>query len=243
MEYIEGCSLAALLRKTPSERSPRLLVPIVLDMLAGLDAAHSLVDDDDQPLHLVHRDVSPQNVLVGIDGTARITDFGIARADSRITTTRPGQVKGKLAFMAPEQIRSQDVDRRADIFSAGAMLWPLLTGRRLFVGDSDAATLNNIIHGQDPAAEHDRLETAPGIRRGVSARPRARPRQAVRHRAGDGRGAAGGRRRGRRARFAARRRRVGGARVPRGARRASSGDPGGRDRDGRGLGCARPRAA
>jgi eukaryotic-like serine/threonine-protein kinase len=146
MEYIEGCSLAALLKKFQGQRPPRLLLPIVIDVLAGLHAAHSLKDDDGNPMNLVHRDVSPQNVMVGIDGTARITDFGIARAESRIMSTRPGQLKGKLAFMAPEQIRgTESVDCRADLFSAGAMLWSALTGRRLFLADSDAATLSNIL--------------------------------------------------------------------------------------------------
>src|SRR5579863_10487856 len=105
MEYIEGCSLSALLKKKRDDRPARFLVPIMLDALAGLDAAHSLVDDEGEPMNLVHRDVSPQNILVSIDGTARITDFGIARAEARISATRPGQLKGKYAYMSPEQIR------------------------------------------------------------------------------------------------------------------------------------------
>jgi eukaryotic-like serine/threonine-protein kinase len=146
MEYIEGCSLSALLKKNRNQRPPRLLVPIALDVLAGLHAAHSLKDDDGSPMNLVHRDVSPQNVMVGADGTARITDFGIARAESRILSTRPGQLKGKLAFMSPEQLKAAGkLDRRSDLFSAGAMLWSALTGRRLFLGDSDAATLSNVL--------------------------------------------------------------------------------------------------
>jgi serine/threonine-protein kinase len=135
-------------------------------MLAGLDAAHTLVDEDGRPLNLVHRDVSPQNVLVGVDGTARITDFGIARASSRVTSTQPGQLKGKIAYMSPEQIRSGDIDRRSDLFSTGAMLWSLLTGCKLFVGQNDAVTMNNIAHleipppstiGFKPPASFDRV--------------------------------------------------------------------------------------
>lgn len=145
MEYIEGCSLAALLTKNRDERPPRLILPIVIDVLAGLHAAHTLTDDDGKPMNLVHRDVSPQNVMVGADGVARITDFGIARAESRIMSTRPGQIKGKIAFMSPEQIRSTGVDCRSDLFSAGAMLWSAITGRRLFLSDTDAATLSNIL--------------------------------------------------------------------------------------------------
>jgi serine/threonine-protein kinase len=150
MEYVEGCALSALLRKQPDQRRPRLLVPIVLDALAGLDAAHSLADDDGKLLQVVHRDVSPQNVLIGIDGTARITDFGIARARSRITSTIPGQIKGKFAYMSPEQVRAGGIDRRSDVFSAGVMLWTLLTGRKLFVGDTDEATLKNVLHMEIP---------------------------------------------------------------------------------------------
>ena len=145
MEYIEGCSLSALLRKHRDHRPPKLIVQVVLDLLAGLDAAHSLTDDGGKPMNLVHRDVSPQNVLLGIDGTARITDFGIARAEARINSTRPGQMKGKIAYMAPEQIRGSAIDRRADIWAAGGMLWAMLTGRKLFVGDNDAATMTNIL--------------------------------------------------------------------------------------------------
>jgi serine/threonine protein kinase len=146
MEYVEGCSLSALLAKYRDSRPPRLIVPLVLDALAGLDAAHSLTDDDGKSLGLVHRDVSPQNILVGVDGSARITDFGIAKAASKINSTQPGQLKGKLAFMAPEQLKNaSNVDARTDVFAAGAMLWSALTGRRLFLGASDAETLNNVL--------------------------------------------------------------------------------------------------
>jgi serine/threonine-protein kinase len=146
MEYIEGCSLSALLSKDRDARSPRLIVPIVLDALAGLHAAHSLTDDEGRSMQLVHRDVSPQNIVVGIDGTARITDFGIAKAASKVNSTQPGQLKGKLAYMAPEQLKNaSNVDARTDVFAAGAMLWSALTGRKLFRGASDAETLNNIL--------------------------------------------------------------------------------------------------
>ncbi|MEP7053353.1 MAG: serine/threonine-protein kinase, partial [Pseudomonadota bacterium] len=105
MEYIEGDTLARLLARAAT-RGKRLPVPIALrialDMLSGLHAAHELRDDAGEPVNLVHRDVSPQNVLVGVDGIARITDFGVARAASRLTATRVGQLKGKIAYMAPE---------------------------------------------------------------------------------------------------------------------------------------------
>lgn len=150
MEYIEGCSLSALLKKHRNDRPAHLLVAIFLDILAGLDAAHSLTDDDGNSMKLVHRDVSPQNILVGIDGSARITDFGIARAEARINSTRPGELKGKIAYMSPEQIKSEEVDRRSDVFAAGGMLWSMLTGRRLFQGDNEAATMGNILSMEVP---------------------------------------------------------------------------------------------
>jgi serine/threonine-protein kinase len=145
MEYVEGCSLHALLVKNRESRPPRLLIPIILDALSGLHAAHALVDEDGNPMNLVHRDVSPQNILVGIEGTARITDFGVARAEARIISTRPGEVKGKVSYMSPEQIKGGKLDCRSDVFAAGAMLWSALTGRRLFSAEGDAGTMTNIL--------------------------------------------------------------------------------------------------
>ena len=153
MEYVEGCTLAALLRKHPEGRPARLIVPVLIDALDGLHAAHTLRDDNGSQLNLVHRDVSPQNMLIGIDGASRITDFGIAKAETRVTATVPGTRKGKLAYMAPEQLLDDGarIDRRADVFSAGAVLWNALTGLSLFRGESDAATLHNILYKPVPA--------------------------------------------------------------------------------------------
>lgn len=145
MEYVEGCSLSDILRRQREHRPAELIVPIAIDILRGLHAAHGLTDDAGAPLHLIHRDVSPQNILVGIDGVARITDFGIAKAEARITSTRPGMFKGKLQYMSPEQLRSRDLDPRSDLFSMGVVMWESLTGERLFRGPDDAATVHNII--------------------------------------------------------------------------------------------------
>lgn len=127
MEYIEGDTLARLLARaaTSGQRLPReIALRVVIDMLAGLHAAHELKDEMGQPTGLVHRDVSPQNVLVGLDGICRITDFGVARAASRLSATRVGQLKGKIAYMAPEQAMGKsDIDRRADVFAGGIVLW------------------------------------------------------------------------------------------------------------------------
>ncbi|MBK7581709.1 MAG: protein kinase [Myxococcales bacterium] len=150
MEYIEGDTLARLLARaaTSGQRIPApIVVRVVLDMLAGLHAAHELKDEMGQPTELVHRDVSPQNVLVGGDGVCRITDFGVARAATRLSGTRVGQLKGKIAYMAPEQALGQaDIDRRADVFASGIVLWEVLAGRRLFKADNEAATLSRVLN-------------------------------------------------------------------------------------------------
>ncbi|PKN31616.1 MAG: serine/threonine protein kinase, partial [Deltaproteobacteria bacterium HGW-Deltaproteobacteria-20] len=148
MEYVEGDTLASLLARASSVSHPAMpfgiSIRIMLDTLEGLEAAHGLTDDYGKRLGLVHRDVSPQNILVGLDGTARITDFGVARAASRLHATKVGQLKGKLAYMAPEQARGGEVDARTDVFAAGIVLWEALTMRRLFRGDNEAATLNRV---------------------------------------------------------------------------------------------------
>lgn len=149
MEYVEGDTLARLLARaaTTGEKLPRpVALRIVLDMLAGLHAAHELKDEMGLPTELVHRDVSPQNLLVGLDGICRITDFGVARAASRLSATRVGQLKGKIAYMAPEQAMGKsEIDRRADVFASGIVLWEVLAGRRLFKSENEAATLSRVL--------------------------------------------------------------------------------------------------
>ncbi|HVY49827.1 MAG TPA: serine/threonine-protein kinase, partial [Minicystis sp.] len=149
MEYIEGDTLARIVARALSGGSavPRpILLRIVLDALAGLHAAHELTDSTGQLVQLVHRDCSPQNILVGVDGCSRITDFGVARATARLSTTRADRLKGKLAYMAPEQAKGEsDIDRRADVFSMGIVLWEVLAGKRLFKGEHEAATLSRVL--------------------------------------------------------------------------------------------------
>jgi eukaryotic-like serine/threonine-protein kinase len=147
MEYIEGDHLGALLQKA-WKLGRRLPFPvtlrIVVDALEGLAAAHNLTDESGRRLQLVHRDVSPHNVMVSTDGVARITDFGVAKAEVRLSTTREGQFKGKLAYMAPEHASNGDADQRSDLFSMAIILWESLAGRRLFRAENHAATLNKI---------------------------------------------------------------------------------------------------
>jgi len=149
MEYIEGNHLGALLGEAAKggKRLPQPFVfRVLLDALQGLSAAHRLTDEDGHPLKLVHRDVSPHNILIGTDGIARLTDFGVAKADVRMASTRAGQFKGKLSYMAPEQASASETDQRSDLFSVGIILWESLTGRRLFKGETNAATLNRLLN-------------------------------------------------------------------------------------------------
>ena len=143
MDYVEGVTLTQVrsAKGLSDELKTRIGLRMILDALAGLHAAHELRDDEGTSLHIVHRDVSPHNVLVGSDGVGRITDFGIALATARIASSRPGMIKGKPQYMAPEQVLAGPVDRRADVFCAGIILWEFLSRGRLFRGDTEAATM------------------------------------------------------------------------------------------------------
>ena len=148
MEYVEGDSVAHLTKLTldASRRMPiSFAAAVVSQALHGLHAAHEARDRNGEPLGIVHRDVSPQNILVGVDGVSRVLDFGIAKAASRATATEDGQLKGKTAYMAPEQLNHGAVDRRTDVFAAAIVLWELLAGRRLFFADSPAAIMSRAL--------------------------------------------------------------------------------------------------
>lgn len=148
MDYIRGEAFSRLLRaarKKGIEPPFSFIATIVTGMLHGLHAAHEVTDERGQPLKVVHRDVSPQNVLVGVDGVPRLLDFGVAKAGARVQVTRDGQVKGKLSYMSPEQLTGQPVDRRADLFSAGVVLWEALTGKRLFLAEDSQEIIRRIV--------------------------------------------------------------------------------------------------
>lgn len=152
MDFVEGASLAELLQASTASGtrlSPRIGARIALDLCAGLQAAHELTDPAGEPLGLVHRDVSPQNVLVGVDGIARLADFGIAKHARSHPLTAAGTLKGKFSYMAPEYIRGNTVDARSDVFALGVVVWEMLTHRRLFAGDSTADTLRRVL--EEPA--------------------------------------------------------------------------------------------
>ncbi len=148
MEYVRGMSLADLVRlqaATETEVPPRFAVPILVGALRGLHAAHESTDWDGSPLSLVHRDFSPQNILVGLGGIPRVIDFGVAKALGRGDLTREDEFKGKLAYAAPEQLTGGLITRQTDLFSAGIVLWELLAGTRLFLGATDAETFGNVL--------------------------------------------------------------------------------------------------
>ncbi len=139
MEFVRGVSLSRLLAaaRERGERLPtKVVVAVILDVLRGLHAAHEARDESGRPLAIVHRDVSPQNVLVDKEGTARVLDFGIAKALGFEDRTRTGELKGKLAYMAPEQLLGEPVTRQTDLYAVGVLLWESLTGQSLFGGSS-----------------------------------------------------------------------------------------------------------
>ncbi len=142
LEYVHGDSLDRLLAAGPVP--PRIAAAIVSGALRGLHAAHEARAADGQPLELVHRDLSPHNILVDVAGVARVLDFGVARARGRLQATQDGQLKGKLAYLAPEQVHG-DTSRRSDLFTAGAVLWECLTGRRLFEGTNEGDLLAKVL--------------------------------------------------------------------------------------------------
>jgi serine/threonine-protein kinase len=148
MEYRAGVTLADLIASVyPKKVPPRIAVAIMAGVLRGLHAAHEAVDDEGRSLEIVHRDVSPQNIHVGVDGVARVLDFGIAKTTSRMQTTRAGEIKGRIAYMAPEQLLSRGIDHRVDIRAAAAVLWETLTGQPLFHGENEGETVTRVLGG------------------------------------------------------------------------------------------------
>ena len=153
MDYVQGGALSSLLSATQRHPlDPQIALTVLLDAAAGLEAAHTLTDERGRSLGVVHRDVSPENVLVGTDGMARISDFGVAkilRATAGATDGR--DLKGKIAYMAPECIRRGKIDARSDVFALGVVAWEAFTERRLFRASSEVATLQRVL-GMTPEA-------------------------------------------------------------------------------------------
>lgn len=166
MEYVEGDDLRSILRRA-SERG--LPMPVELSLFiaskvaAALDYAHRRKDFDEKELGLVHRDVSPQNVLISYEGDIKLCDFGIAKAASKASHTQAGALKGKLQYMSPEQAWGRPLDRRSDIFALGAVLFEMLTGRKLFKGDSEMSVLEQVREARIPSIAEFNEDSTPEI--------------------------------------------------------------------------------
>jgi serine/threonine-protein kinase len=148
MEYIDGCSVADLLRlfrREGRQLEPELAARLIMQVAAGLHAAHETLDQEGAALEIVHRDISPSNILLSVDGNAKLIDFGIAKARNRLSQTEAGvALKGKYKYIAPEQATRATVDRRSDIFSLGAVFWELLVGQPLFPDESHSALVDRL---------------------------------------------------------------------------------------------------
>ncbi len=154
MEYVDGADLKAVLESL-RKRNRLMAVEeacfVALKICEGLAYAHELKDDVGRPFGVVHRDVSPPNVLITKHGEIKIVDFGLARASTQLEKSEPGIIKGKFSYLAPEAALGQDVDHRADIFAVGIILWEMLSSRRLFLGETDFATVKLVQQAQVPA--------------------------------------------------------------------------------------------
>ncbi len=147
LEYVNGRDLRSIFDRMRSkgESLPiALACHVMMQVCEGLDYAHNKRDGQGRELHLVHRDISPQNVLIGYEGEVKLIDFGIAKAAGKASTTQAGILKGKFGYMSPEQVRGLPIDKRSDIFAVGIVLYELLTGERLFVGETDFSTLEKV---------------------------------------------------------------------------------------------------
>ncbi len=170
MEYLVGESLSRVHRRVVANADQRTstLLParmarVIAQACEGLHAAHELTDADGESLHVVHRDVSAENLFVTYDGATQVVDFGIAHASQRVHQTEAGQVKGTFPYMAPEQMTAAVVDRRVDVWALGAVLWELLTLRRLFLRDTDVNTMYAVLSGEIRPPSHHRSDVPPEL--------------------------------------------------------------------------------
>jgi hypothetical protein len=153
MEHLHGHDLSRTLRRMRHQRMPLLFqqaITIVRDVAAGLHYAHECIGDDGANLNIIHRDVSPHNVVLTFKGEVKVVDFGVAKATSQIARTRTGVLKGKTAYMSPEQAMGEPLDRRTDVFSIGIMLWELTTGRWLYRRKTELETLKAVVELDAP---------------------------------------------------------------------------------------------
>lgn len=156
MEFVDGANLKTVvetLRKQGKAVPLKSAVYIVMEACRGLSYAHELVDDDDVPLHIVHRDISPPNIMITKRGEVKVADFGLAKASTQLEKTDPGVVKGKFSYLSPEAATGQDVDARADVFALGIVLWEMVAGRRLFLAESDYQTVKMVAQADVPSLQ------------------------------------------------------------------------------------------
>nr|BDT30920.1 serine/threonine protein kinase [Myxococcus sp. MH1] len=166
MEYVQGDDVRRLEKFSRTQGKPLsvgLILRIIADAAAGLHYAHQARDPQGRPMRLVHRDVSPQNILVGFDGGVKVIDFGVAKAATSSANTATGVLKGKYPYMSPEQASGLAIDARSDLFALGVVMWELLTGKRLFKGDSDLMTLRLVKDCQVPRPSQLNPKLPPGL--------------------------------------------------------------------------------
>lgn len=154
MEFVDGANLKSIaehIKKSGRDFPVEHAVYVSLELCKGLSYAHELTDPSGIPLHIVHRDMSPPNVLVTKHGEVKIVDFGLAKANSQLEKSEPGIIKGKFSYLSPEAAMGQEVDARTDVFAVGIILWELLAGQRLFLGDTDFQTVKRVQAAQVPS--------------------------------------------------------------------------------------------
>src|SRR6188508_1563386 len=155
MEFVDGANLKALLDRL-KQRGKRMeighAIYLMVEACKALSYAHHVENPENgEPLHIVHRDISPPNILISKNGEVKVVDFGLAKANSQIESTDPGVVKGKFSYLSPEAASGLEVDRRADVFAVGILLWEMITGRRLFYGDTDYQTVELVRQARVPS--------------------------------------------------------------------------------------------
>jgi serine/threonine-protein kinase len=167
-EFVDGANLKAIIehiKKTGKDFPVEAAVHISLEICKGLAYAHELTDPNGVPLYIVHRDMSPPNVLITKYGEVKIVDFGLAKANSQLEKSEPGIIKGKFSYLAPEAAMAQEVDARTDIFAVGIILWELLAGQRLFLGDTDFQTVKKVQAAVVPSISKINKKVPPELER------------------------------------------------------------------------------
>jgi len=171
MEFVDGANLKSIvehIKKTGRDFPVEAAVYLSLELCKGLSYAHELTDNNGIPLHIVHRDMSPPNVLITKHGEVKIVDFGLAKANSQLEKSEPGIIKGKFSYLSPEAAMGQEVDARTDVFAVGIILWELLAGQRLFLGDTDFQTVKRVQAANVPAISGINKKVPPDLEKIIS---------------------------------------------------------------------------